>query len=163
MEVRGSVRPKTRGLSLAETGVIGIIARTSSDPLLVAMSPVHADAIAINSRFFTGSDISVPSMGAGNHANSNHLLGTEAFFSLFRDDFEDSATDVGRVDRDVAGVEREVVVAVLLATPTVDLEELVALEVTDTLIAVILEASTFMALYSLSKAGLASTSTSIAL
>lgn len=102
-------------------------------------------------------------MGAGNHANSNHLLGTEAFFSLFRDDFEDSATDVGRVDRDVAGVEREVVVAVLLATPTVDLEELVALEVTDTLIAVILEASTFMALYSLSKAGLASTSTSIAL
>lgn len=162
MEVRGSVRPKASGLSLAGTGVVGIIARASSEPLLVAMSPVHADIIAINSRFFTGSDISVPSMGAGNHANSNHLLGTEAFRSLFRDDFEDSATDVGRVDRDVAGVERDVVVAVLLATRTVDLE-LVALEVTGTLIAVILGASIFMALYSLSKAGRASTSISIAL
>lgn len=155
--MRGSVRAMARGLSLAETGFVGIITRTSSEPLLVVMSPTHADTIAINNRFFTGSDISVPSMGAGYHANSNHLLGTEITgCSFFRDDFENSATEV-------AGVERDVEVVVLLAARTVDLEELVGLEVVGRLAAVSGEPSTSKALYSLSKAGLASTSASIAL
>lgn len=157
MEVRGSVRAMVRGLSLAEADDVGIITRTSSEPLLVVMSPTHADTIAINSRFFTGSAISVPSMGAGNHANSNHLLGTEIVgCSLFRDDLEDLATDV-------AGVERDEVVVVLLAARAVDLERPVALEVVGSLAAVAGGSSTFEPLYSLSRPGLASTSASIAL